>query len=227
MKNTAALHRFSVVQASAELNLTVPTLRKLLKAKRIEPSGPGGFTLAEILRAVTPEAGNASELSLQAHGRLQQSRARLIEHQLHEREERFVEREAALGFLETFMRRIYDFVYYHGGLIEAVRKELELEIQEVGIRCELEHGWALQPQYSYLANGESAPADPAESENRRVIWQRAVNAVLASVATNGENENGKQQDHTAARARVGARRDRVRHHPTNHLRRTAIHPTGI
>lgn len=215
MSTTNPLVRFSLTEAAAQLSITTTTLKKLIKGKGIE-AALGGYTLKQLVAAMMPAEGDSREASLAAHSRLQSSKAKLVEHQLTQAEGKFIERQAGLNFLGLFMRWVYDFIYYRGGLLEAVRKELEIEIQERALRFYLERGWMLEPEYTFSQNGNSSEkedsAEPVEPENRRVLWARAVNAVLIQVAS--DNEDGKHKDHSDA-GRLRARRHRVRHPRAN------------
>jgi len=208
MSVTKRLVRFSLTEAAAQLSLTTTTLKKLLRGKAIEPSGAGGYTLKELVRAMTPGEGDTKQVSLRAHGRLQESNARLVEHQLAEREGRFIEREEALSYLRSVMNAVYWSVY-RLELSKEEEEQVTRELQAAATEYWLRHGWALAPQFTFSQNGQ---AEPLEAENRRLLWRRASNVVLASVATNGEDD-GRAKDHTdAGRASAGARRHRVRHH---------------
>lgn len=156
MSTTAAIVRFSLTEASAQLGVTTTFLKKQLKARSIEPSG-AGYSLKQLVAAMMPLAGDSREASLRAHQRLQESKARLVEHQLSERENQFIDREEALSFLGRFMRTIYDFLFFRSGLDQQIREELERELELLANSVWLEKGWQLEPVLTASANGESVP----------------------------------------------------------------------
>jgi hypothetical protein len=189
MSSSKRLVRFSLTEAAAQLSLTTTTLKKLLKSKGIEPSGPGGFTLRELVSAMTPAEGDSREASLRAHERLQTSKAKLTEHQLAEREGAFIERQAALSFLESFTRGIYDHLYFRAGLSEELRVELESEIEATANALFLRRGWAIEPDFSQPAN-EEAPT------TREQKWASMICALIHAAheaQSDDDDDDGEQR----------------------------------
>jgi hypothetical protein len=212
MSSTARLVRFSLTEAAAQLSVTTTTLKKLLKGKGIE-AALGGYTLKQLVAALMPDEGNAQQRSLAAHAAWQESKARLTQHELHEREGRFILKDEALAYLRSAMQAVY-WSIYRLGLSKEDEEQVTTELHAAATEYWLRHGWRLEPQFTFSGNGDANLAEPVEAENRRLLWTRATNAVLASVATNGENEDGRAKDHTDA-GRAGARRHRVRHPRAN------------
>jgi hypothetical protein len=137
-----------------------------LKSRGIEPDSPEGFTLAQIVRAMTDDPGNAKERSLQAHAELQQHQAALARLKLANENGELVGRREALMFMGGLVRTFYDGVYH----LEwpATQEAVEEMIQDQGIEYYARHGWALEPETVFVHNGERPPP------SRRERWASAV-----------------------------------------------------
>src|SRR5262249_48641148 len=104
-----ALHRYTVQEAAHELNQHAATLRKALKARKIEASGPGGFTLAELVKSQLP-GDSAAERSLEAHAELLRHKAMLTRLEVGKASGDLISRSGAVGFMSGLMRTLYGAV---------------------------------------------------------------------------------------------------------------------
>lgn len=145
--------RFTCAQASRSLGLTAAALSARLRARRIEASG-GTYSLRQLVDAMT-EGDTPGERNARARAELASDKARLVRLEIMERENRFIDRGEALGFLGTFMRGIYDYLYFRAGLSEELRVELESEIEATATALTLRRGWVLEPSFSQTPNGDA------------------------------------------------------------------------
>jgi hypothetical protein len=138
MRTTPPLHRYRVTQIAAELGTSERTMRMRFKSRNIEPD-PRGYTLAQIVRAMTDEAGNAKERSLRAHAELQEHQAALAGLKLAQESGMTLPRQEALDFMKGLMRRLYNCLDYVEGW-PAARVKVEGVLHQAAVGFYGEHG---------------------------------------------------------------------------------------
>jgi len=100
--------------AAHELGQHPASLHKALRARQIEPSGPGGFALSELVRSQLP-GNSAAETSLEAHAELLKHKAMLTRLEVGKANGNLIERDGAVAFMAGLMRSLYAAVHYHVG----------------------------------------------------------------------------------------------------------------
>jgi hypothetical protein len=192
--------------------MTPTTLRKALKARQIEPDRDGLFTLAQLVKAMLPEEGSASELSLRAHALLQNRRARLCELEIGQKEGSLIASEAAYKFLGVVLKTMFRCVW-HSPLSRREQDTLCEVIHEQLLAHWVQAGWALTPavEEAHLRNGDTEPL------SRPAQWVRRINALIQA----------SEKHHHETQARISSpegkpRSARRRHRPTPGARPRAL-----
>jgi hypothetical protein len=101
------LVRFGLAEAADNLGISTPTLRRKLQGRGIECDAAGTYSLRQIVEGVSLNGDSSKEISLAAHGKLQNHRARLTELQVMEAERELLRAEPVMKFIGSLAKATY------------------------------------------------------------------------------------------------------------------------
>jgi hypothetical protein len=142
---------FTCAQASRSLGLTAAALSARLRAKRIEPSREGTYSLRQLVDAMT-EGETPNERNAMARAELAAEKARQVRLEIAERENKFIRRDEVLGYLRGLLSNLYRAID-QAGLAEEVARGLENEIFATATAFWLDRGWELEPDFDFSSSG--------------------------------------------------------------------------